>query len=68
MNSNTTSGIANSALASTDTGDGFSKLSGRFALDVQGFDAMRAQANANPQQGLKEAAKQFDAIFTQMRC
>jgi peptidoglycan hydrolase FlgJ len=66
MNSNTTSGIANSALASTDTSDGFSKLSNRFALDVQGFDAMRAQAGANPQQGLKEAAKQFDAVFTQM--
>ncbi|MEA3095147.1 MAG: peptidoglycan hydrolase FlgJ, partial [Caballeronia sp.] len=35
-------------------------------LDVQGFDAMRAQANANPQQGLKAAAKQFDSVFTQM--
>jgi peptidoglycan hydrolase FlgJ len=66
MNSNMTSGIANSALASTDTTDGFSKLSGRFALDTQGFDALRAQANSNPQQGLKEAAKQFDAVFTQM--
>jgi peptidoglycan hydrolase FlgJ len=66
MNSNTTSGIANSALASTDTSDGFSKLSNRFALDVQGFDAMRAQASSNPQAGLKEAAKQFDAVFTQM--
>jgi peptidoglycan hydrolase FlgJ len=66
MNSNTTSGIANSALASTDTSDGFSKLSNRFALDVQGFDAMRAQAGSNPQAGLKEAAKQFDAVFTQM--
>jgi peptidoglycan hydrolase FlgJ len=66
MNSNTTSGIASNTLASTDKSDGLSKLSNRFALDVQGFDAMRAQANANPQQGLKEAAKQFDAVFTQM--
>jgi flagellar protein FlgJ len=33
---------------------------------VQGFDAMRAQANASPQEGLKAAAKQFDAVFTQM--
>ena len=65
MNSNTT-GIASSALASTDTTSGFSNLSNRFALDTQGFDALRAQAGANPQQGLKEAAKQFDAVFTQM--
>ncbi|WP_254073982.1 flagellar assembly peptidoglycan hydrolase FlgJ [Burkholderia sp. S171] len=50
----------------TDTSSGLGSLSNRFALDVQGFDAMRAQANANPQQGLKAAAKQFDAVFTQM--
>ncbi|SAK42921.1 flagellar rod assembly protein/muramidase FlgJ [Caballeronia hypogeia] len=65
MNSNTT-GIASAALASTDTTSGLSNLSNRFALDTQGFDALRAQAGANPQQGLKEAAKQFDAVFTQM--
>ncbi|SAK43576.1 flagellar rod assembly protein/muramidase FlgJ [Caballeronia temeraria] len=65
MNSNT-NGIASAALASTDTSGGFSNLSNRFALDTQGFDALRAQAGANPQQGLKEAAKQFDAVFTQM--
>ncbi|MBN3812377.1 flagellar assembly peptidoglycan hydrolase FlgJ [Paraburkholderia sp. Ac-20347] len=41
-------------------------LTNRFALDVQGFDAMRAAANASPQQGVKAAAKQFDAVFTQM--
>src|ERR1700761_5090100 len=66
MTSNTTSGIASNALASTDASSGFSSLSNRFALDTQGFDALRAQAGANPQQGLKEAAKQFDAVFTQM--
>jgi flagellar protein FlgJ len=65
MNSNTT-GIASTALASTDTTSGFSSLSNRFALDTQGFDALRAQSGANPQQGLKEAARQFDAVFTQM--
>ena len=65
MNSNA-SGIASNALASTDTSGGIGNLSNRFALDVQGFDAMRAQANASPQQGLKAAAKQFDAVFTQM--
>lgn len=41
-------------------------LTNRFALDVQGFDSMRAAANASPQQGVKMAAKQFDAVFTQM--
>ncbi|WP_244814903.1 flagellar assembly peptidoglycan hydrolase FlgJ [Caballeronia sp. Lep1P3] len=66
MNSNLTSGIAGSALASTDTSSGFASLSNRFALDTQGFDALRAQAGANPQQGLKAAAQQFDAVFTQM--
>jgi flagellar protein FlgJ len=68
MNS-TTSGIASTALASADTtsgSSGLANLSNRFALDTQGFDALRAQANANPQQGLKAAAKQFDAVFTQM--
>jgi peptidoglycan hydrolase FlgJ len=42
------------------------ELSNRFALDVQGFDAMRAQAKASPQEAMKSAAKQFDAVFTQM--
>ena len=41
-------------------------LSQRFALDVQGFDALRAQAAASPQQSLKGVAKQFDAVFLQM--
>jgi peptidoglycan hydrolase FlgJ len=41
-------------------------ITNRFALDVQGFDAMRAEANTSPQQGVKMAAKQFDAVFTQM--
>ena len=53
MNSDTTSNAAND-------------LTGRFALDVQGFDAMRAQAQANPREAMKSAAKQFDAVFTQM--
>ena len=68
MNTNGT-GTANNAPTLTNTADtnsGLNSLSNRFALDVQGFDAMRAQANAAPQQGLKAAAKQFDAVFTQM--
>lgn len=41
-------------------------LSQRFALDVQGFDGLRAQAAASPQEGLKTVAKQFDAVFLNM--
>ncbi|WP_179405425.1 flagellar assembly peptidoglycan hydrolase FlgJ [Burkholderia guangdongensis] len=47
---------------STKTAD----LSQRFALDVQGFDALRAQAQQSPQAGAKVVAGQFDAMFTQM--
>ncbi|WP_322052494.1 flagellar assembly peptidoglycan hydrolase FlgJ [Paraburkholderia bannensis] len=50
----------------SNIGNGNLDLTNRFALDVQGFDAMRAAANASPQQGVKAAAKQFDAVFTQM--
>ena len=41
-------------------------LSQRFALDVQGFDSLRAQAKQSPQAGAKLVAGQFDAMFTQM--
>lgn len=57
MNPNTTYS------GTVDTG---TDLTQRFALDVQGFDAMRAQAGASPQQALKSTAKQFDAVFMQM--
>lgn len=48
-----------------DTGTG-PDMSNRFALDVQGFDALRAQAAADPQKALKSTARQFDAVFIQM--
>ncbi|KVN00979.1 flagellar assembly peptidoglycan hydrolase FlgJ [Burkholderia stagnalis] len=41
-------------------------LSQRFALDVRGFDALRAQVKQSPQAGAKLVAGQFDAMFTQM--
>ncbi|RZF28025.1 flagellar assembly peptidoglycan hydrolase FlgJ [Paraburkholderia sp. UYCP14C] len=41
-------------------------LTSRFALDVQGFGALSAQAKTSPQAGMKMAAQQFDAVFTQM--
>jgi flagellar protein FlgJ len=69
MNTNATGNASNAlaaAMGGSDTGGALGSLSNRFALDVQGFDTMRAQANASPQQGLKAAAKQFDSVFTQM--
>ncbi|MBY4795053.1 flagellar assembly peptidoglycan hydrolase FlgJ [Burkholderia multivorans] len=45
---------------------GTTDLTQRFALDVQGFDALRAQAKQSPQGGAKAVAGQFDAMFTQM--
>src|ERR1700754_4343514 len=55
MNSDTT----NSAASAND-------LTQRFALDVQGFAKLSAQAKASPKAGMKMAAQQFDAVFTQM--
>ncbi|WJF90425.1 flagellar assembly peptidoglycan hydrolase FlgJ [Paraburkholderia bonniea] len=51
---------------STDSNPLGSDLTQRFALDVQGLAALRAKAAAAPKAGLKEAAKQFDAMFVQM--
>lgn len=58
MNSDTINS-ANSANAANE-------LTQRFALDVQGFSKLSAQVKASPQAGMKMAAQQFDAVFTQM--
>ena len=50
----------------SDTTNTANDLTNRFALDVQGFGALSAQAKASPQAGMKMAAQQFDAVFTQM--
>jgi flagellar protein FlgJ len=50
----------------TDPTSGTNDLTQRFALDVQGFDSLRAKVAASPQQGVKMAAKQFDASFITM--
>lgn len=36
------------------------------AMDVQGLDALRLAARDKPQQGLKQASQQFEALFLQM--
>ncbi len=49
-----------------DSTSGTTDLTQRFALDVQGFDGLRAKVAASPQQGVQMAAKQFDATFITM--
>jgi peptidoglycan hydrolase FlgJ len=50
------------AAAAPDAGD----ISQRFALDTNGFDAMRAAVKNTPLAGAKMAARQFDAVFLNM--
>jgi flagellar protein FlgJ len=50
----------------TDPTSGTDDLTQRFALDVQGFDSLRSKLAASPQQGIRTAAKQFDATFITM--
>jgi flagellar protein FlgJ len=41
-------------------------LDQRFALDVQGVDALRRTARATPEEGLRQVSRQFEAVFMQM--
>jgi flagellar protein FlgJ len=41
-------------------------LDQRLSLDVQGVDALRRTARASPQEGMKQASKQFEVMFMQM--
>lgn len=43
-----------------------SDLGGQFALDMQGIQRLRHTASRDPNAGLEEAAKQFEALFVQM--
>ncbi|MDR5893360.1 flagellar assembly peptidoglycan hydrolase FlgJ [Halomonas mongoliensis] len=40
--------------------------SGQFALDVQGLNRLRYSARHNPEEGVRGAAEQFEALFIQM--
>ena len=59
------------------TGTGLSNLNGlnssgpgvldqRLSLDVQGVDALRRTVRSSPQEGMKQASKQFEVMFMQM--
>lgn len=41
-------------------------LDQRFALDVQGVDALRRTTRNSPQEGLKQVSRQFEAMFMNM--
>ncbi|HYP71500.1 MAG TPA: flagellar assembly peptidoglycan hydrolase FlgJ [Variovorax sp.] len=41
-------------------------LDARFALDVQGVDALRRTARNTPEEGLKQVSRQFEAMFMNM--
>jgi flagellar protein FlgJ len=41
-------------------------LDQRLSLDVQGVDALRRTVRSSPQEGAKQAAKQFEVLFMQM--
>jgi len=41
-------------------------LDQRFALDVQGVDALRRTVRSTPEEGLKQVSRQFEALFMNM--
>jgi flagellar protein FlgJ len=41
-------------------------LDQRFALDVQGVDALRRTVRASPEEGLRQVSRQFEALFMNM--
>ena len=41
-------------------------LDQRLSLDVQGVDALRRTVRTSPQEGMKQASKQFEVLFMQM--
>ncbi|MDB5766528.1 MAG: flgJ [Collimonas fungivorans] len=53
---------ASGPISNSRSGD----LDQRFALDVQGVDALRRTTRNSPQDGLKQVSRQFEAMFMQM--
>ncbi|HET7837208.1 MAG TPA: flagellar assembly peptidoglycan hydrolase FlgJ [Variovorax sp.] len=55
------------AISAANTGaDRAGALDQRFALDVQGVDALRRTVRASPEEGLKQVSRQFEALFMNM--
>lgn len=58
-----TTGISNLGISGAAV---HGELDQRLSLDVQGVDALRRTARSSPQEGMKQASKQFEALFMQM--
>lgn len=54
------------SVVSGDASSRSGALDQRFALDVQGVDALRRVTRTSPQEGLKQVSRQFEAMFMQM--
>lgn len=50
----------------SDAGSRAGALDQRFALDVQGVDALRRTVRNSPEEGLKQVSRQFEAMFMNM--
>ncbi|GAA4348219.1 flagellar assembly peptidoglycan hydrolase FlgJ [Variovorax defluvii] len=48
------------------TTDRSAALDQRFALDVQGVDALRRTVRGSPEEGLRQVSRQFEALFMNM--
>jgi|UniRef100_UPI000D356528 flagellar protein FlgJ len=55
-----------SAWAGGDAAARSGALDQRFALDVQGVDALRNTVRSSPEQGLQQVSRQFEALFMNM--
>lgn len=57
---------SNSAWSGADAASRSGALDQRFALDVQGVDALRRTVRTSPEEGLQQVSRQFEALFMNM--
>ncbi|PBI95890.1 Peptidoglycan hydrolase FlgJ [Variovorax boronicumulans] len=57
---------SHSAWTGTDAASRSGALDQRFALDVQGVDALRRTVRTSPEEGLQQVSRQFEALFMNM--
>lgn len=62
--SNTSAGAG--AWNTSDAASRAGALDQRFALDVQGVDALRRTVRTSPEEGLQQVSRQFEALFMNM--
>lgn len=58
--------MSNSAFPALNSTAAPGVLDQRLSFDVQGVDALRRTVRSSPEEGMKQAAKQFEALFMQM--